>query len=143
MTALSRDDLVRGLERFGARYEALDVLARDLADDAPCVFERGGRHYRLRIHASGFARLARTAAGTPPGPPCTVPTATVLDRARPPAVLGFLVGEPLGDDQDAPRRVFVMAFDPHERAWHAYDGPLARLVREQRRAADAALRAEP
>lgn len=162
---LSLDDLVRGLEHFGARYEALDVFARDIKEvgraleehrlgdlrpvngEPAFVFDRDGRRYKLRFHPSGIARLTRAKAETLGLADNWVALgllganfgATVLDKALPSAVLGFLVGNTLGDAADAPRRVFTMSFDPDSGAWRAYDGPLAKLLREKRREADAAL----
>jgi hypothetical protein len=165
---LSLDDLVRGLEHFGARYKALDVFARDIKElvraaredrlgdlhpvqgEPAFVFERGGHRYKLRFHPLGIARLTR-AKDEPPGP-ADPPVAqgllaphfgaTALDNALPAAVLGFLVGDTLGDAADAPRRVFTMTFDPISGEWHAYGGPLAKLLREKRREAEATLGSE-
>lgn len=166
---LSLDDLVRGLEYFGARYEALDVFARDLkeigravmerrsrdlrpvGDEPAFVFDRGGRGYKLRFHPSGIARLTRAKEGTlgladslaALGRLGAHLAATALDRALPSAVVGFLVGDKLGEAADAPRRVFTMTFDPSSRDWHAYDGaPLASDLREKRLEADAAFRSD-
>lgn len=162
---LSLDDLVRGLEHFGARYEALDVFARDIKEvgqaiaehrlgdlrpvqgEPAFVFERNGRRYKLRFHSLGIARLTRAKdeaiglADNRVALGLLAPNfgATVLDKALPSAVLGFLVGNTLGEAADAPRRVFTMTFDPSSGDWRAYDGPLARLLREKRREADAAL----
>jgi len=163
---LSVDDLVRGLEYFGDRYEALDVMARDtrdvgralleqkpgevrLASGEPAfVFARGGRAYQLRFHPSGIARVTRAkngAVGVSENPVArsllgAALAATVLDHALPSAILGFLVGGPLAAGPDAPRRVFTMSYDPQTGEWQAYDGPLANRVREVRLEADAALR---
>lgn len=163
---LSLDDLVRGLEHFGARYEALDVFARDIreigralmerkvgelrpVDGEPAfVFDRNGRMYKLRFHPSGIARLTRakhemlglTEDRGARGVLVAAFGATVFDKALPAAILGFLVGAALGDATDAPRRVFTMSYDPATEAWGAHDGSLARLLREKRLEADAALR---
>lgn len=163
---LALDDLVRGLEYFGDRYEALDVFARDVKDvgralmeqaagevrpdeaEPAFVFVRGGRTYKLRFHPSGFARLTRAKNGVPRGSENPVArilvgaalAATVLDQALPSAIVGFLVGATLGPGPDAPRRGFVMSYDPQTGEWQAYDGPLANRVREVRLEADAALR---
>jgi hypothetical protein len=163
---LSLDDLVRGLEHFGERYEALDVFARDIKEvghelmerrfgelrpvqgEPAFVFDRSGRTYKLRFHSSGIARLTRAKKEAPGptesqvaleflGPAFGV---TALDNALPSAVLGFLVGAALGDAADSPKRVFTMSYDPVMEQWHAYDGPLAKLLREKRLEADAALR---
>lgn len=164
---LSLDDLVRGLEYFGDRYEALDVFTRDLQelgrglmerntgeswraqDDSSFVFERGGRSYKLRFHPWGIARLTRARRETPgpnehevsPGPLSAALQATVFDRWLPAAVVGFLVGGPLSDRAGASRRVFTMHYDPAMQSWFAYDGPLLGLLREKRAEADAAFRA--
>ena len=163
---LSLDDLVRGLEHFGDRYEALDVFARDvkqvghalmeqkpgemrLGEGEPAfVFVRGGRAYKLRFHPSGIARLTRAKngmVGLSENPVArsllgAALAATILDNALPSSILGFLVGAKLGAGPDAPRRVFTMSFDPETGEWGAYDGPLANRVREVRLEADAALR---
>jgi hypothetical protein len=163
---LSLDDLVRGLEFFGERYQALDVFTRDLQelgrglmagrtgeawrakDDSAFVFERGGRSYKLRFHPWGIARLTRAEQAThgpseheaAPGPLSAALQATVFDRWLPAAVVGFLVGPPLSERADASRRVFTMHFDPLAKEWGAYDGPLLGLVREKREEADAAFR---
>ena len=156
---LSLDDLVRGLEHFGERYEALDVFTRDLqelgrglmetrraGDDSAFVFERGGRSYKLRFHPWGIARLTRARQETPgpaehdaaPGLLGAALQATVLDRWLPAAVIGFLVGRMLGEGPDALRLVFTMHFDTSVQDWRAYDGPLLGLIRDKRAEADAA-----
>lgn len=163
---LSLDDLVRGLEYFGERYEALDVMARDIRDvgralleqkpgevrlasgEPAFVFMRGGRAYQLRFHPSGIARVTRAKNGAIGVPDTRVARsllgaaleATVLNHSLPSAILGFLVGDVLGSGPDAPRRVFTMSFEPQTGEWQAYDGPLANRVREVRLEADAALR---
>lgn len=162
---LKLDDLVRGLEHFGPRYEALDVFARDIEEvgrdlmaqrfgelrpvkgEPAFVFDRNGRRYKLRFHPAGIARLTRTKEDSIGLTDNQVALgllgaafgATVLDKALPAAVLGFLVGASLGDVADAPKRVFTMTFDSATGDWRAYDGPLAKLLREKRREADAAL----
>jgi hypothetical protein len=167
---LSLDDLVRGLEYFGDRYEAFDVFARDVKDvgralteqtsgeawpggrpderEPAFAFVRGRRTYKLRFHPSGFARLTRAKNGAVGGSENPVArsllgaalAATVLDHVLPSAIVGFLVGAALGPEPDAPRRGFVMSYDLQAREWQAYDGPLANRVREVRLEADAALR---
>ncbi len=155
---LSLDDLVRGLEYFGERYEALDVFTRDLQevgrmlmerrDEPAFVFERGGRSYKLRFHPSGIARLTRARQETPgpaerqamPGPLSAALAATSLNQWLPAAVVGFLVGGPLTDRPDPLRRMFTMHYDPSEGGWCAYDGPLLELLREKRREAEATFR---
>jgi len=163
---LSLDDLVRGLEHFGERYEALDVFARDIREigralmerkfgevrpvqgEPAFVFDRNGRTYKLRFHPSGIARLTRAKNETLGLTENRVALevldaafeATVLDNVLPSAVLGFLIGAALGDTTDAPRRVFTMSYDPATEAWRAHDGSLAQLLREKRLEADAALR---
>jgi len=163
---LSLDDLVRGLEFFGERYEALDVFTRDLQelgrglmegrtgeawrakDNSAFVFERGSRSYKLRFHPWGIARLTRARLETPgpneheaaPGPLSAALHATVLDQWLPAAVVGFLVGGLAGEDPDAFRRVFTMHYDSLAQEWRAYDGPLLGLVRDKRAEADAAFR---
>lgn len=163
---LSLDDLVRGLEHFGERYEALDVFARDITElgralleqrfgelrpvqgELAFLFDRAGRTYKLRFHPSGIARLTRakneqlglTENQVAMGLLGAALGATVLDKSLPSAVLGFLVGATLGDATDAPKRVFTMSYDPQTEDWRAYDGPLARLLREKRQEVDAALR---
>jgi hypothetical protein len=165
-TQLSIDDLVRGLEHFGERYEAIDVFARDIKEvghalmerrfgelrpvqgEAAFVFDRLGRTYKLRFHPSGIARLTRASKETPGSAGSQAVAgllgaafgATALDDALPAAVLGFLVGATLGNAVDAPRRVFTMRYDPQLEAWRAYDGPLAKRLRETRLEVDAALR---
>jgi hypothetical protein len=162
---LTLDDLVRGLEHFEERYEALDVFTRDIKElgrpllqgqlgelhpvtgELAFVFDRGGRRYKLRFHPAGIARLTR-AKNEPLGHARTPLAlgllgaaygATVLDRALPSAVLGFLVGATIGDGADAPKRVFTMSHDPSTGEWLAYDGPLASSLREKRLEVDAAL----
>lgn len=111
------------------------------------MFERSGRRYKLRFHESGIARLTRakdeqlglTENQLALGLLGAAFGATVLDKALPAAVLGFLVGTALGSAADAPKRVFTMTFDPSNGGWGAYDGPLADLLRRKRREADAAL----
>lgn len=164
---LSLDDLVRGLEHFGERYEALDVFARDLREvgrslmerksgepwpvrgEPAVVFDRGGRTYKLRFHPSGIARLTRAQRETRrPSKSQTAPRqlgallgTTVLDHALPAEVIGFLVGATLGDEIDAPRRVFTMHYDPSTEDWCAYDGSLLEMLREKRWEVDAVFRA--
>src|SRR5262245_32327638 len=85
MTAnqLTLDDLVRGLEHFGSRYEALDVFARDIKElgrpllqgqlgelrpmsgEPAFLFDRGERTYKLRFHPSGIARVTRARSELP------------------------------------------------------------------------------
>jgi hypothetical protein len=163
---LSLDDLARGLEHFRERYDALDVFTRDLravgqpvlehraGDLCPVVgepaflFERNSRVYKLRFHPSGIARVTRAADETsgPTENPVALDSldealhATVLDPVLPSAILGFLVGELLGEGSDA-RRVFPMCFDPQIQGWRFYDGSVAPKLREKRREADSALRA--
>jgi hypothetical protein len=162
---LSLDDLARGLEHFGERYEALDVFTRDIKTVGQAVleqrsgdlrsvlgepaflFERNGRMYKVRFHPSGIARVTRATDETPG--PAETPVAlgslgaalgaTVLDAALPSAILGFLVGALLGEASDS-RRVFTMTFDPQAKDWRAYDGPLSRQLREKRLEVDTALR---
>jgi hypothetical protein len=162
---LSLDDLVRGLEHFGTRYAALDVFARDIKEvghalierrfgdlrpvsgENAFVFDRNNRRYKIRFHPSGIARLTRAKAETLGLTENQVALgllgaafgATVLDKALPSAMLGFLVGAAIGDAADAPKRVFTMTYDSTTGEWQAYDGPLAKLLREKRREADAAL----
>lgn len=162
---LSLDDLARGLEHFGERYEALDVFARDLkavgqpvleqrsgdlrsvVGEPAFLFERRGRMYKLRFHPSGIARVMRATDETsgPTENPVALGSldealhATVLDPVLPSAILGFLVGPLLGEGSDS-RRVFPMCFDPQIQDWRVYDGSLARQLREKRREADSALR---
>jgi len=166
---LSFDDLVRGLEFFGDQYggyEALDVFTRDLQDvgrmlmerrsnepwpvqgEPAFIFERGGRGYKLRFHPLGIARLTRTRR-EPLGPAESQATleplgasldATTLNRWLPAAIIGFLVGERLGNGPHAGRRVFTMHFDPLAKEWGPYDGPLVELLREKRQEAEAAFR---
>ncbi len=160
---LTLDDLVKGLEFFGSRYDALDVFARDIKtlgrDDQrdpgvyavtkdSITFDRGGKTYKLRIHGqSGVARLTRT-SGSRQGLSNNQVTmgllgaalgATALDDSLPSALVGFLVGAALGDASDAPKRVFTMSYDPATRRWGSYDGPLSSVVREKRREAEIAL----
>ena len=164
---LTLDDLVRGIEFFGDRYDALDVFARDLQEIArpllhgqlgelrpvegepAFVFERGGDRYKLRIHPAGIARLTR-AIDEPIGPPDT-PLAlevlgaafgpTSLDPALPSAVIGFLVGGMIVEGVDDLRRVFTMSHDASTGEWGPHDGSLLGFVREKRREVDAELRA--
>ena len=159
---LSLDDLVRGLEHFGERYDAFDVFTRDLqelgrglmetrraSDNSAFVFERGGRSYKLRFHPLGIARLTRARQDTPgptehdaaPGVLGAALQATMLDQWLPTAVVGFLVGGMQGDGPGAFRLVFTMHFDLSVQDWRAYDGPLLGLLRDKRAEADAAFRA--
>jgi hypothetical protein len=159
---LTLDDLVRGLEHFGDRHEALDVFTRDLqelgrglmetgraSDNSAFVFERGGRSYKLRFHPWGIARLTRVRQAKTgssehdhaPGPLSAALQATVLNQWLPAAVVGFLVGEALGDGPGAFRPVFTMYFDPSVQDWCAYDGSLLGLLYDKRAEADAAFRA--
>ena len=109
------------------------------------VFERNNRRYKLRFHESGFARLTRAKDEPLSETQVTLGIlgaavgATVLDKSLPAAVLGVLVGAALGNAADAPKRVFTMTLDPSSGEWVAYDGPLANLLRQKRREADAAL----
>ena len=161
---LTLDDLANGLEHFGSRYDALDVFARDIKDigkslmdrrlegvrpvsNDAIAFERSGKSYQLRVHGpSGVARLSRsTPAQGLSDNQVTLGVlgaafgATVLDKALPSALLGFLVGAALGTPTDSARRVFTMSYDPVTHEWGAYDGPLSRVVREKRREAERVL----
>jgi hypothetical protein len=163
---LSLDDLARGLEHFGERYDALDVFTRSLKavgqpvleqrsgdlhsvlGEPAFLFERNGRVYKLRFHPSGIARVTRAAeerSGPTENPGALGSLdealhATVLDPLLPSAILGFLVGELLAEGSDT-RRVFPMCFDPQIQDWRFYDGSVAPKLREKRREADSALRA--
>jgi hypothetical protein len=164
---LSFDDLVSGLEFFGDQYggyEALDVFTRDLQKvgrtllkrrsgepwpvqgEPAFVFERDGRAYKLRFHPLGIARLTRTRLDSigPVEPQAELGLlsfslrTTILNRSLPAAVIGFLVGERLGDSSHVFRRVFTMSFDPLVKKWGAFDGSLLELVREKRQEAEEA-----
>lgn len=164
---LSLDDLVSGLERFGNRYEALDVFTRDIENVARDIearrvsdlqpvhgepfafmFERNGHRYKLRFHKSGIARLTRAKDETLGLSENQLALGAlgaavgVLSKSLPSAVLGFLVGATLGGAANSPKRVFTMTYDPPSHGWVAYDGPLAQLLREARREVDAALASE-
>ena len=54
-------------------------------------------------------------------------------------LLGFLIGATLGESPDAPRRVLTIRYAEDEKRWRAYDGPLAKWMRDQALKADPAL----
>lgn len=159
---LTLTELVKGLERSPARYQALDVFAasvRELRDalegdqlgeltrlDPPGPwfgFERNGTSYQVKVH-KGIARLTKRPTG-PLGLSNDqvalglVGAALGSSKDLPGVLLGFLIGTKLADTPDAPRDVLTVRYDEDEERWRAYDGPLARWMREQALQADPAL----
>lgn len=163
---LTLDDLVHGLERDGTRYQALDVFAANVQQlrdalsggalgdlqrvpatppvRAAFVFRRNGTGYQLKVHESGIARLSRQATG-PLGLSDeqvalgAIGAALLSGKDLPGMLLGFLVGAALGESPDSPRRVLTIRYSAEERRWRAYDGPLAKWMRDQSLMADPAL----
>lgn len=128
----------------------LRVLGRD-AEHTCFGFERNGSSYQINVHRSGVARLTRraikglsseqVALGAVGAAVGAIAAGTIMDSGKdlPAMVLGFLVGAALGTSPDSPRRALTIRYDEEQGRWRAYDGPLAKWIREQSRKADAAL----
>lgn len=158
---LTIHDLVRGLEQFGGRYEALDVFADDLvelktgqpvsglraADETGrrFVLSVGGKAYRLELFDEGVVRLRKTSeeagvagvAALGGGAGMAIGAAATTKKGEGAAaglILGLLAGAIIGSATQqpaAPRRVFTLRFDPAVREWLAYDGALVGWMKQQ------------
>jgi hypothetical protein len=157
MIDLTLSDLVQGLERQGDKYQALDVFAwqvRELRqaletrnfgelklvdplqpDRAWFAFQRDGKSYQVKVQESGVARLTRAAGalGLTGEQVALGALGAIVGASKelPGMILGFLVGAALGSAPDSPRHVLTLRYDEQERQWRAYDGPLAKWMREQ------------
>jgi hypothetical protein len=108
------------------------------------AFRRNEVEYQIKVFKSGVARLSRR----PTGPLGLSKEQVALgalgaaigsSKELPGMLLGFLIGAALGESPDAPRRVLTVRYDEKENRWLAYDGPLAKWIREQSPKADPAL----
>jgi hypothetical protein len=160
---LTLSDLVAGLERLGSRYKTLDVIAWNVRELREALesgtlgeltpidasqpgrawygFQRNGVAYQLKVHESGVARLTRAAtAGTARSSQLVTGGASGLlatSKELPEIILGFLIGAALDASPGIARHALTIRYDEQEKQWRAYDGPLARWMREK------ALHAEP
>lgn len=159
---LSLDRLVHGLERYGEKYEVLEVFADDVEElyalnrgqDLPPVlearvsgnglaFKLDGKPYRLSVsESSGFVRLTRGAdAG---GARDFTMLGRIIGRAIglafgskgegwPNLIMGVLAGGRV--DARPPERAIAVRYDPHTQEWRAYGGPMSIWMRQQAAAA--------
>jgi hypothetical protein len=150
---LTLQDLARGLEEFGERYDAINVFAddvRELATDEPVTGAQaldetnkhfqvsvGAESYRLDIFDDGGVRLSRTTQrlGAGGGGVLGRAAGAALDAAAtkkgvPAApVVGLLTGGLIANTSS--RHVLTLRFDPATRQWGAYDGGLVSWMKQQ------------
>jgi hypothetical protein len=153
-------DLIHGLERFGDRYEALDVFADDVLELRPqtrgqgckplIMTGAGEKNYELDLFPeTGVARLSQAQGNPAPSLETAVISGVVIGglAAAGIAIAAGKKGEPAGSawccrmlagaalgvglHEDAPRRVFTLSFDPGTGKWPAYDGGLVTWMKEQ------------
>lgn len=152
MRGLTTEDLVRALELFGAKYQALDVFADDLDEGARKDVERGAvkvgnGSYRFRVFEThGVVRLERVPsvdlgsaatgalAGTTLGAAVSAAMGQKEDGLLGGALLGLLIGGALGAGAGSgtpPTKVFALQFDVVSGQWLAYDGSMLRWLKQQ------------
>jgi len=152
-------DLVSALERFGGKYEAIDVFANDIvelsqwaatrplpphiqavnAEGTVFVVRHGTQSYRLEIFpAEGVARLSRWLGAAPSqvnsaiaGGALGAAIAAALDKKGGDGWIGGLLLGLLMGASTAPHRVFALAFDAAAKDWRPYDGGLLRWMKER------------
>ena len=107
---IERKDIVAVLQRYTNRYRYLNVLSADVRADAASALPNGVVRFSS-AHAAVGASISEEDGGVLTG-----------------MLLGVLVGAVAGD---APQmnRVRVLRFEPHERRWNVYDGPMLNLAK--------------
>jgi hypothetical protein len=156
---LSLNQLVRGLERYDGKYDALEIFVDDVeelhalrrgeqlptqlearADGKDLVFKVSEKPYRMSIsEKSGTARITRGAAADG-GTDLTVlggivgtaighATGSKGDGWVPGLVLGLLAGHAL--DNEKKQRTIAVRYDAETGEWRAYGGPMSQWMRQQ------------
>jgi hypothetical protein len=155
---LSLVHLVRGLERYGEKYEVLEVFADDVeelyalnrgqklppalgarASGKALAFKVDGKSYRLSVSEnSGFVRLTR--ATDADGESDFTMLGRIIGRTIglafaskgegwPGLIMGVLAGGIV--DAQPPERAIAVRYDPHSQEWRAYGGPMSIWMRQQ------------